>query len=113
MLISCSLLLKVKLMTELGQQTTTTDVLQSIDLTGKVAIVTGASGGLGAETARALASKGAAVTIAARDLTRAQAMTEQIKESTSNPNVDVGELELDKPNSVRAFAKTISRFTTN
>ena len=104
MLVSCPLLLKVKTMPELGQQTTTTDVLQSIDLSGKVAIVTGASGGLGAETARALASKGAAVTIAARDLTRAQAMADQIKESTGNPNVDVGELELDKPNSVRAFA---------
>jgi len=103
-LVSCPLLLKVKTMPELGQQTTTTDVLQSIDLSGKVAIVTGASGGLGAETARALASKGAAVTIAARDLTRAQAMADQIKESTGNPNVDVGELELDKPNSVRAFA---------
>ena len=104
MLVSCSLLLEIKIVTELGQQTTTTDVLQSIDLTGKNAIVTGASGGLGAETARALASKGAAVTIAARDLTRAQAMADQIKESTGNPNVDVGELELDKPNSVRAFA---------
>ena len=92
-------------MPELGQQTTTDDVLKAIDLTGKVAIVTGASGGLGAETARALASKGAAVTIAARDLTRAQAMADQIKESTANPNVDVGELELDKPYSVRAFAK--------
>lgn len=92
-------------MPELGQQTTTDEVLAAIDLTGKVAIVTGASGGLGAETARALASKGAAVTIAARDLTRAQAMADQIKESTGNPNVDVGELELDKPYSVRAFAK--------
>ena len=104
MLISFALFLKVKTMPELGQRTTTNDVLQSIDLSGKVAIVTGASGGLGAETARALASKGAAVTIAARDLTRAQAMADQIKESTGNPNVDVGELELDKPNSVRAFA---------
>ena len=92
-------------MTELGEQTTTNEVLEGIDLTGKVAIVTGASGGLGAETARALASKGASVTIAARDLTRAQAMADQIKESTGNPNVDVGEVELDKPDSVRAFAK--------
>ena len=92
-------------MAELGEQTTTDEVLEGIDLTGKVAIVTGASGGLGAETARALASKGAAVTIAARDISRAQAMADQIKESTGNPNVDVGAVELDKPASVRAFAK--------
>ena len=92
-------------MAQLGEKTTTDEVLEAIDLTGKVAIVTGSSGGLGAETARALASKGAAVTIAARDLRRAQNMADQIKENTGNPNVDVGELELDKPNSVRDFAR--------
>ena len=42
-----------------GHDTTTNDVLQGIDLSGTTALVTGASGGLGAETARALASKGA------------------------------------------------------
>lgn len=91
-------------MTTLDSQTTTDQVLQDIDLTGKVAIVTGASGGLGAETARALASKGASVTIAARDTARAKAMAEEIKSSTGNTNVDTGELELDKPDSVRKFA---------
>jgi NAD(P)-dependent dehydrogenase (short-subunit alcohol dehydrogenase family) len=88
---------------ELGV-TTTDEVLEGIDLTGKVAIVTGASGGLGAETARALASKGARVTIAARDLTRAETTAAAIRESTGNVNVDVGELHLDKPDSVRQFA---------
>lgn len=87
-----------------GSQTTTDEVLDGIDLTGQVAIVTGASGGLGAETARALAAKGAHVTIAARDMTRASAMAEEIKSATGNPNIDVGELELDKPASVRKFA---------
>lgn len=47
-------------------------VLSGIDLTGRVAIVTGASGGLGEETARALASRGCAVTIAARDAGEAE-----------------------------------------
>lgn len=88
-----------------GATSTTDDVLDGIDLSGKVAIVTGASGGLGEETARALASKGAAVTIAARDLTRARAAADKIIDSTGNSNVDVGELELDKPASVRAFAE--------
>ena len=89
---------------ELGPNTTTDEVLEGIDLSGKVAIVTGASGGLGAETARALASKGASVTIAARDQARAQATADEIKQSTGNNNVDIGELELDKPDSVRRFA---------
>lgn len=91
-------------MATFGSQTSTDEVLNGIDLTGKVAIVTGASGGLGAETARALASKGCSVTIAARDLSRAESMAEQIRSATGNNNVDVGELELDKPDSVRKFA---------
>ena len=90
---------------EFGATSTTDEVLEGIDLTGKVAMVTGASGGLGEETARALASKGAAVTIAARDVARAQAAADKIIASTGNPNVDVGQLELDKPGSVRAFAE--------
>jgi NAD(P)-dependent dehydrogenase (short-subunit alcohol dehydrogenase family) len=81
-------------------------VLESADLTGQVAIVTGASGGLGEETARALASKGASVTIAARDLKRAEKAAEQIKKNTGNKNIYVGELELDKPESVRRFARS-------
>ena len=48
-----------------GATTTTEDVLAGIDLTGKRALVTGASGGLGLETARALASRGAEVIVAA------------------------------------------------
>jgi len=38
---------------QLGPETTTDEVTSGIDLTGKIAIITGASGGLGAETARA------------------------------------------------------------
>ena len=47
------------------KSSTADQVLDGIDLAGKVAIVTGASGGLGAETARALAARGAAVTLTA------------------------------------------------
>ncbi len=90
---------------QFGANTTTDEVLEGIDLTGKTAIVTGASGGLGKETARALASKGASVTIAARDFVRAEAAAAEIRENTGNSAIDVGVLELDKPASVRAFAE--------
>ncbi len=94
-----------------GHDTTTDEVLEGIDLTGKRALVTGASGGLGEETARALASKGAAVTIGARDLAKAQGVADKIKQSTGNDAVDVLDLELSIPDRVRqAAAEYLSRY---
>ncbi len=87
-----------------GFETTTDEVLEGIDLAGKTVIVTGASGGLGEETARALASKGAAVTITARNREKGEAAAEQIRRSTGNPAVDVYSLELVDLESIRAFA---------
>lgn len=91
--------------TSFGRDTTTDEVLDGIDLTGKLAVVTGASGGIGAETARALASKGARVVIAARDLAKARQAAEAIRASTGNDGVEVAELELDSLAGVRAFAE--------
>ncbi len=93
-----------------GPETTTEQVLEGIDLSGRRALVTGASGGLGAETARALASRGARVTIAARDLEKAESVAAGIRASTATHTgtgaVDVaGPLELMDPDSIRAFAK--------
>jgi NAD(P)-dependent dehydrogenase (short-subunit alcohol dehydrogenase family) len=87
-----------------GFESTTDQVLAGVDLAGKRAIVTGASGGLGEETARALAAKGAAVTITARDLAKGEAAAQKIRESTGNAAVDVRGLELADLASVRAFA---------
>jgi NAD(P)-dependent dehydrogenase (short-subunit alcohol dehydrogenase family) len=79
-------------------------VIRGIDLSGRVALVTGASGGLGAETARTLASAGASVTLAARNVAKAEEVAEQIRAATG-ASVDVGGLSLDRPDAVRAFAK--------
>ncbi len=87
-----------------GPDTTTDEVLDGIDLDGKLALVTGSSGGLGAETARALASKGARVVITARDVGKGKHIAERVRASTGNEDVEVEELELGSLASVRAFA---------
>ena len=84
---------------------TTEQVLDGIDLSGKTVIVTGCSSGLGAETARALAAKGASVTMTGRNLEKTQAVADGIRESTGSDQLEVRRLELDVPDSVRAFAK--------
>src|SRR5262245_44165388 len=93
---------------QFGFQSTASDVVAGLDLSYVSAIVTGASGGLGAETARALAERGARVTLTARDVPKGDAAAEKIRKSTGNPRVDVIALELMSLASVRAFAKEFS-----
>jgi NAD(P)-dependent dehydrogenase (short-subunit alcohol dehydrogenase family) len=88
-----------------GASSTTDEVLEGIDLTGTTAIVTGASGGLGAETARALTSKGCAVTLAARTFEKAAMVADSIREDGRDAAVEVRMLELADPASVRDFVR--------
>jgi NAD(P)-dependent dehydrogenase (short-subunit alcohol dehydrogenase family) len=78
------------------------DVTEGIDLTGRRAIVTGASSGIGIETARALAAAGAEVTLAGRDATAAERTAAEIRQTTG-AMVRVGRLDLADLDSVRAF----------
>ena len=80
-----------------GAESTAREVVEGLDLAARRAIVTGASGGLGAETAAALASRGARVTLAARDLAKAQGVADAICEETPEARVDVLEIELSVP----------------
>jgi NAD(P)-dependent dehydrogenase (short-subunit alcohol dehydrogenase family) len=89
-----------------GATTTTSDVLSGIGLDGRVALVTGASGGLGAETARALAESGAAVTLAVRDMAKGEGVAESIRASTGNDRIDLAQVELSSPESVRTCARS-------
>ncbi|WP_052867326.1 SDR family NAD(P)-dependent oxidoreductase [Streptomyces niger] len=89
--------------TPFGFSSTAAEVSEGIDLTGRRAVVTGASSGLGAETARALAAAGAAVTLAVRDVTAGKRVAEDITESTGNQEVHVAHLDLADPASVTAF----------
>ena len=86
-----------------GAETTASEVAEGIDLKGKVALVTGGSSGLGQETARVLADRGAQVILTARDLPKGQRVAEGIRESTGNAKVEVEELELGSLASIRAL----------
>ncbi|SNT64106.1 NAD(P)-dependent dehydrogenase, short-chain alcohol dehydrogenase family [Asanoa hainanensis] len=82
---------------------TAADVVDGVDLTGRRAIVTGGASGLGIETARALATAGAEVTLAVRDLVAGARVAEDLVAATGNKQVFVGHLELADPASVAAF----------
>lgn len=83
---------------------TAEDVLRNVDLTGKTVLVTGASTGLGAETARALAARGANVSLVARSADKLRRVADQIRETTGR-EAEIATMELDKPASVRACAE--------
>lgn len=88
-----------------GHDTTTEEVLAGIDLAGHLALVTGATTGLGFETARALAAAGAQVVITARSAAKADDAVARLQAETGSLAVSGGVLELDSLASVRAFAK--------
>src|SRR5271156_5423477 len=88
-----------------GATSTTDEVLRGVNLSGKRVLVTGVSAGLGVETARALAVHGAQVVGAARDLSKAQAATEQVRaQAASGGSLDLVQLDLASLDSVRRCA---------
>jgi NAD(P)-dependent dehydrogenase (short-subunit alcohol dehydrogenase family) len=89
-----------------GATSTTEDVLSGINLRGKRILVTGVSAGLGVETARALAAHGAHVVGAARDLTKAEGATAQVRKdaAANGASFEMVELDLADLKSVRACA---------
>ncbi|MEO1061413.1 MAG: oxidoreductase [Actinomycetota bacterium] len=88
-----------------GEDTTADEAVDGLDLSGRRFLITGASGGLGAEAARALASKGASITLTARDLPKAEATVAAIATATGNDDITIEELELGNLASIRAFAQ--------
>ena len=89
--------------TPFGFSSTAAEVIAGVDLSGKRAIVTGASSGIGVETARVLAGAGAAVTLAVRDTETGERVAAEIRAGTGNAAVAVGALELGDLSSVSAF----------
>jgi NAD(P)-dependent dehydrogenase (short-subunit alcohol dehydrogenase family) len=91
--------------TPFGFESTAAEVIEGVDLTGKSAIVTGASSGIGVETARALAAAGAAVTLAVRNELAGERVAAMIRDSTGNQGVTVGAVDLSDLSSVAAFVR--------
>jgi NAD(P)-dependent dehydrogenase (short-subunit alcohol dehydrogenase family) len=82
-----------------GAASTASDVIKGIDLSGKIAIVTGGYSGLGLETARALRSAGARVIVPARDHAKAATALKGLD------GVEIEAMDLMDPASIDAFAE--------
>ncbi len=78
------------------------------DLGGRTAVVTGANGGLGLETARELARKGARVVMAARNLEKAETARADISADVPGAALDVRSLDLASLDAVRKFADGVA-----
>ena len=80
---------------------TTDDVLKGIDLAGRRFLVTGSSGGLGLETSRALASRGATVVMAARDAAKNATAADTIRAGVPGADLELLSVDLGSLASVR------------
>jgi NAD(P)-dependent dehydrogenase (short-subunit alcohol dehydrogenase family) len=77
------------------------------DQTGRIAVVTGASSGLGLETARELAAHGATVVMAVRDLDKGAAAADDITATAPGARLEIQPLDLASLESVRAAAQQL------
>ena len=78
---------------------TASDVIKGINLTGKIAIVTGGNAGIGLETTKILAAAGAMVIVPARDIEKAK------KNLKGIANVELEVMDLINPASIDTFAE--------
>ncbi|WP_406482041.1 SDR family NAD(P)-dependent oxidoreductase [Streptomyces sp. NBC_01615] len=88
-----------------GATSTTAEVIDGVDLHGRRAVVTGASSGIGVETARALAAAGADVTLAVRDTDAGARVAARLEAELppSSGKLTVGRLDLSDRSTVAAF----------
>src|SRR4051812_40742997 len=89
--------------TPFGATSTAAEVLADADLTGRRAVVTGGASGIGVETARALAARGAQVTLAVRNAGAGERTAQDIVATTAAEQVTVAPLDLADRASVAAF----------
>jgi len=92
-----------RITTPFGAESTAAEVITGIDLGGECAVVTGGAAGLGLETARALASANAEVTLAVRNVEAGHRVADDLIADTGNKHVLVASLDLADQASVAAF----------
>lgn len=88
---------------------TAEEVARDIDLSGKTAVVTGVSAGLGIETARVLASRGAKVVCVARDKEKTEKAVAGLRAANPKGDFEIGLLDLSDLQSVRRGADDIAK----
>lgn len=93
--------------TAFGAQSTSSEVMRGLDLTGKFAVVTGGSGGLGYETARALLAAGADVFIGARTPRKLADAARDLADAYPGHSVESCPLDLAELASVDRFADQV------
>jgi NAD(P)-dependent dehydrogenase (short-subunit alcohol dehydrogenase family) len=92
--------------TRFDATSTADDVVAGVDLSGVRAVVTGASSGIGVETARSLVRAGADVTLAVRNTDAGREAAEDIAKSTSRDGVHVAALDLSDRAAVAGFVQS-------
>jgi NAD(P)-dependent dehydrogenase (short-subunit alcohol dehydrogenase family) len=93
--------------TKYGAATTAAEIVHNVDLHGRRVVVTGASSGIGVETARALASAGAEVTLAVRNVEAGTKVADGIAEKLAPGTgaLQIARLDLADPASVAGFVR--------
>jgi NAD(P)-dependent dehydrogenase (short-subunit alcohol dehydrogenase family) len=91
-------------MSTFDRDSTTDEVLEGMDLSGRRFVITGAASGLGRESARALAAHGASVTLLARNAERAEGAVAEVGAQVRGADLEPGIADLGDLDSIRAFA---------
>ena len=76
-------------------------------LNGKLVVITGANAGIGKETTKDLAKRGADIIMCCRDMTKAKIAKDEIQSETGNKNLEILHLDLASLKSVRKCAEVL------
>jgi NAD(P)-dependent dehydrogenase (short-subunit alcohol dehydrogenase family) len=93
-----------------GSESTTDEVLEGVDLSGQRVLITGASAGLGQETARAVVAHGGNVVLGVRDPDKGERATEPVRAAAANTGatVELRQVDLASLASIRAFTEGVA-----
>ena len=95
--------------TPFGAETSAEEAARNIDLSGQTIVLTGGSAGLGVETARVLAARGAQIVSVVRDEAKGSAAAETIRQSVPSADIEIAVVDLFDLASVRRGADDIAK----